>query len=85
MKNSFLLGVVAGVLFPLAAFLLKNNVDYNVGFFQGKPFAFYWIAIALNLIAVRIFYRKEANQQKRANGILLSTFIAMLIFLYTEF
>ena len=75
-KNSMAAGVLAAWVFPAIAFaiasLLKNNVDII-----NRPALPYFIAIALNLILVRISFKKGLDHT--AKGIMLATFVCMLL------
>ncbi|SJN21438.1 hypothetical protein FM107_02835 [Sphingobacterium sp. JB170] len=42
----------------------------------------YALAAGANLLLVRVFYAKQYSRDKIAKGILVITFIAMLVFLY---
>lgn len=71
-KNSFLTGVLAGLILPafgcLAAFLLKHDVDII-----NRPGLPYLIATALNLIVMRICLKKDLDHT--AKGIMLTSFV----------
>jgi uncharacterized protein YacL len=75
-KNSMLAGVLAALIFPVIAFvisfLLKNNVDII-----NRPGLPYFIAIALNLVLIRISFKKGLDHT--AKGIMLATFVSMLL------
>lgn len=82
MKNSFLLGLLLGAISPLLAYGLTNYTALAQQWFPSKPFAFYVVAAGINLLLMRIFFRKETPQDKLAKGILLTTFLGMLLCLY---
>jgi hypothetical protein len=75
-KNSMATGVLAALIFPatafVMAFLLKNNVDII-----NRPALPYFIAIALNLILLRVSFKKGLDHT--AKGIMLATFVCMLL------
>ncbi|WP_428327587.1 hypothetical protein [Mucilaginibacter sp.] len=75
-KNNLFTGVLAALIFPaiacLVAFLLRTNVDII-----NRPALPYLVAIALNLILVRIGQKKGLDQTIR--GIMLATFAIMLV------
>jgi hypothetical protein len=75
-KNSMPAGVLAALIFPAIAFvmavLLKNNV-----YIVNRPALPYFIAIALNLILLRISFKKGLDHTVK--GIMLATFICMLL------
>lgn len=75
-KNSILVGFVLGLILPGLA-LLIFNVLYKDIVILGKPAIPYLLALGLNLIGMRICYKKDADQTGR--GIMLSTFIGMLL------
>jgi hypothetical protein len=75
-KNSMLAGVVLGLIFPaiawLTEYLLKNNT-----YIINRPALPYFISIGLNLIMLRFSYKYGAD--KTARGIMLITFVCMLV------
>ncbi len=79
-KNSLPAGILISLIAPAlawaAAYLLKdNNLIIN------KPALPYFIAIALNLVLIRVFSKKAAD--KTIRGIMLVTFVFMvLIFIF---
>jgi len=75
-KNSILFGFVLGLILPGLA-LLIFNVLYKDVVILGKPAIPYLVALGLNLIGMRICYKKDADQTGR--GIMISTFIGMLL------
>lgn len=80
MKDSLLLGIAAGIILPLTAFLLQMYTNLQESLFVDKPIALYVIAAAINLIIVRFTYR--AGKESFAKGIILITFIAMLVLIF---
>ena len=75
-KNSTLFGLVLGLILPGLALLLFN-VLYKDALLLGKPAIPYMVALGLNLIIIRICYKKDADQTGR--GVMLSTFVCMLL------
>lgn len=71
-----LTGIMAGLIFPAAAWLteyfLKNNT-----YIINRPAIPYFIAIGLNLIMLRFSYKYGTD--KTARGIMLTTFACMLL------
>ncbi len=69
-------GILAGLILPgigcLAAYLLKNNVDVI-----NRPALPYLIAVALNLIAMRICLKRELDQT--AKGIMITSFVFFIL------
>ncbi|KGE14692.1 hypothetical protein [Sphingobacterium deserti] len=82
MRNSIWIGVGLGAVFPLIAFALTTYSDWPARIFPTKPFAFYVISAAINLLLIRVFYRKAVPYDQVAKGIILTTFLGMLLFLY---
>ena len=79
-KNSLPAGILIALIAPAlawaAAYLLRN---YNL--IINKPALPYFIAIALNLVLIRVFSKKAAD--KTIRGIMLVTFVFMvLIFIF---
>lgn len=82
MKNSLGLGVLIGLFAPALAYILTNYTSFAQQLFPTKPFVFYVLAAAVNLVLVRIFYRKQAMQENLGKGVMISTFLGMLLILY---
>lgn len=80
MKDNFILGVLAGSVFPALAYLLTNFSDLQANLFPDKPIGFYVIAALFNLVAVRFLYR--GGYQKLAKGMVLATFAGMLLLVF---
>ncbi|NGM61063.1 hypothetical protein G5B30_03930 [Sphingobacterium sp. SGG-5] len=77
MKNSFLLGVLIGAIFPLLAYGLTTFTELQKVVFAQKPIALYVIAAVINLVAVRFIYR--SGRENTGKGIILITFLAMVV------
>ncbi|ASU36426.1 hypothetical protein [Mucilaginibacter xinganensis] len=75
-KNGFFTGVLAGIIFPVIAWITAYYFSYNI-YIINKPALPFFVAIALNLIMMRILLKKEFDQTAR--GIMLATFIVMLL------
>jgi len=75
-KNSYVTGVLIGLVFPaaslLAAYLLRDNL-----YLLNKPALPYLVAIILNLIMMRVISKKDTV--KTVKGIMVITFIFMLV------
>ncbi|HEY4324366.1 MAG TPA: hypothetical protein VGN20_10275 [Mucilaginibacter sp.] len=77
--NNVIYGVLIGLIFPvialIAEFLLKANT-----YLINRPAVPYFVAIAFNLIMLRIFLKRDVGKTLR--GIMLVTFIFMLFVLF---
>jgi len=82
MRNNLWTGVGIGLIAPLLAYLLTVYTGIPESLFPTKPFLAYLVAAVLNLLLMRVFYRKSLSREKIANGIILVTFLGMLVFLY---
>ncbi|PRD53806.1 hypothetical protein [Sphingobacterium gobiense] len=82
MKNSFVLGMAFGVVFPLLAYLAATFTAIQTSLFIHKPIALYVIAATANLIGVRFLYRYEKDAT--ANGVVLVTFLAMIVLIVVK-
>ena len=80
MRNSFLLGILIGPIFPLLAYGLTTFTELQKIFFAQKPIALYVIAAVINLVAVRFIYR--SGRENTAKGIVLVTFLAMVVMVF---
>lgn len=79
MKDSFWKGGLVGIIAPILAYILTEYTAIQQSFFDEKPIAIYVIAAVINLVLVRFSFR--AGHESFAKGIVLVTFIAMLILL----
>ena len=81
-NNNLVTGILIALPFPaiaiLVSYLLRNDV-----YIINKPAVPYFIAIALNLIMMRIFISKGAD--KLGRGVMLTNFIFMLLVFLFKF
>lgn len=82
MRNSILLGVFIGLIGPVIAHLLMSYTEVQVLLFPDKPTGLYIIAAAINLIGCWLSYKKGLD--KFGNGLILATFVAMLLLVFTK-
>ncbi|MGH2622504.1 MAG: hypothetical protein ACRDE7_02470 [Sphingobacterium sp.] len=82
MKNSLGLGLALGVIFPLIAFLLMQYTNVQMQLFSDKPSGLYVIAAAINIVGCYVCYKKE--MEKLGNGLILITFLSMLLLVFTK-
>ncbi|NGF57581.1 hypothetical protein G5B00_13765 [Parapedobacter sp. SGR-10] len=80
MKNNFIVGVLLGSVFPVLAYLLTTYTELQKTFFEQKPITIYVLAAVVNLIAVRFIYR--SGRENTAKGIVLVTFLAMVLMVF---
>jgi hypothetical protein len=75
-KNSLPAGILVALVFPaiaiVVAYLLRNNSGVIT-----RPALPHLTAVALNLILLRIAYKKGAD--KAVRGIMLATFLVMVL------
>lgn len=81
MKNSLALGALIGIIFPLIAYVLTTYTNIQSAFFMEKPIAIYVMAAVVNLGIFRFSYR--AGKDAFAKGVLLITFVAMLVLIFS--
>jgi len=79
-KNSFLTGILLSLIFPaislLTGYLLRGNL-----YLMNKPAIPYFIAMALNLVMMRVIMDKGGD--KIGRGIILGSLVFMiLVFLF---
>ena len=79
-KDSFILGTLIGAVAPIVAYLLSTFSSLQQSIFPDKPIAMYVFAAVINLIVVRFTYR--AGYEKLAKGIVLITFLAMILLIF---
>lgn len=79
-KKDFILGMVIGVIAPLASYLLTQYTSLQQDYFVEKPIAIHVLAAAINLIVVRFAYR--AGKESLAKGVMLLTFLAMVVLIW---
>lgn len=80
-KNNLLFGVAIGVIAPLLAYALTVYTDW-LHFLRAKPISFYVLAAVINLTLLRYAYRRELENTGR--GIILVTFLATLLLIFTQ-
>jgi hypothetical protein len=72
-----LAGVLFALVFPALAtvsgYFLKENAYIN-----SRPFLLCFIAVALNLVLLRVFFKAGAD--KTARGVILVSFVYLLLF-----
>ena len=77
-QNNILFGVILGFIAPIIALLVKYQLKGNL-YLINKPLMPFFIAIAINLVLVRVLHKKELDKTSR--GIMLGTFTAILLVL----
>ena len=77
-KNNLLTGLLSALIFPLFAFVV-DSLFKNTIFFLNKPAVPYLVALALNLIALRVCIKKDLD--KTARGVMVATFALLLLVL----
>ena len=78
-KDSILLGILAGICLP-GLVLLVNFLVHQHWAIQKSYDVYYFIAVALNLIAVRFAYTYQL--ERLARGIIASSFVICLLVFY---
>jgi len=78
-KDSILLGILAGICLPGFVYLIHFLLQQQWAL-QRNTTAYYLVAIALNLIAVRFSYSYQF--ERLARGILVSSFVICLLIFY---
>jgi len=81
-KNNLWIGVGIGAVFPALAHILVRFTDLELHFLPQKPMAIYTLAVLVNLVLLRFVYR--AGNDHTGKGIVVSTFLAMLLYLLTH-
>lgn len=71
-----------GAVFPALAHILVRFTDLELHFLPQKPMAIYTLAVLVNLVLLRFVYR--AGNDHTGKGIVVSTFLAMLLYLLTH-
>ena len=72
-KDSYLTGILLAIPMPVAAFVLATYVFQDTMLLFNKPALPYLIAIALNLIMMRLF--STDGVVKTVKGIFIATFL----------
>lgn len=76
-KNNIVLGLVAGIILPGITWLVFGYVLKNKVAVFNKPAIPYLVAIAINLFIIKYLFKKGDDQT--GTGVILSTFVAMII------
>jgi len=77
-KNGIVTGLVAGIIFPLVAWVCFDVIYKGVVLMQ-KPALPYFIAVGLNLVLIRYVVNK--GWHKAGQGVMIVTFILPCLFL----
>lgn len=80
-KNSYILGLLIGAIFPLIAHILTLKTDLET-YFQGKTLSLYVLAALFNLFIIRMFYKKQLV--KSGMGAVGVTFLGLLYLLIIQ-
>jgi hypothetical protein len=81
-KDTLLTGVCLGLIAPVVSVLISQYTSLQQTLFAQKPIGLFVLAGAINLILLRILYKKGMDNAGRA--VMLITFIGLLIVLYTH-
>ncbi|WP_143822161.1 hypothetical protein [Mucilaginibacter pedocola] len=76
-KDSTATGLLLGSILPAGSWVLFEYVMHNDAIIMNKPAVPYLLAIVLNLVLLRYFFRKD--MQELVKGIMMATFAFMLI------
>jgi len=83
-KNNIAFGILAGLILPALMWLVFGILFKHNTLFFNKPAIPYMVAVALNLFAIKYFFKKDAG--KTGAGMILSTFTCMLlVFLFQNY
>ena len=75
-KNTMLAGMLIGLILPLFCVLVFEVIFHNPAI-AGKHGLPYLVAIAINLVLLKYFAKKDKD--KTMQGIMLITFVCMLL------
>ena len=79
-RNSFVVGALMALVAPVlafaAAYLLKGNL-----YLINKPALPYFVAIAVNMVLMRVLAKKDIPNTIR--GIIITTFVVMVVVFLT--
>jgi uncharacterized membrane protein len=78
-RDNVLLGTILGLALPGIAFLIIEVLKKNIRIMQ-KEDILYVGCVALNLILVKYFFRKE--MENTARGVIGATFLCAIVFFY---
>ncbi|MFD2743191.1 MULTISPECIES: hypothetical protein [Sphingobacterium] len=81
-KDSMLLGIVLGLILPIMAYVFTSYTDIIAQIMPRKPIGLYVLALTGNMIAVWYCYRNDCQQLGK--GIVLVTFLSMLLAVITK-
>lgn len=79
--NTFLSGLILGMIFPALAFWLTQYTSLGASI-NAKPLTFYVLAALVNLMAMRFLYR--SGNDATAKGILFSTFFGVILLIFMQ-
>jgi len=85
-KDSYLLGVLVGIVLPVLLYGVLYVVDMQFNSFFGKhlvskPDYLYLLSVIANILSMRYFYT-GAKKEKAGAGVLLVTIIIVLLYFF---
>lgn len=81
-KDNMLLGLILGAILPFIAHVLTTYTEIIAQLMPQKPLGLYVLALTGNMIAVWYCYRND--RQQLGKGIVLITFLGMLLAVITK-
>lgn len=78
-RDSFFLGCLLGSFAPMAAYFLKTFTLLGTTL---HPLSLYVIAGGVNMLLIRLLFRRSLEQNAR--GVLMITFVAVLLLIFIE-
>jgi hypothetical protein len=76
-KNNMITGLVTGLVLPGATWFIFGYLLKNHFIIRDKPLIPDLVALGLNLLAIKILFKRGADQT--GSGMILSTLAAMLV------
>ena len=76
-KNSILLGLLYGSIAPAIAWVMFEYILHNDAIIMDKPGVPYLVAVGINLVLIR--FAVKGGQDNTAKGLMLITFVVMVL------
>lgn len=85
-KDTYLLGVITGIVLPTVLYVLLYVVDMQFDAFFGKhlvskPDYLYLLSVIANILSLRYFYTKT-KKEKAGAGVLIVTIVIVLLYFF---
>lgn len=79
--NNFYLGILIGAVMPLLSYVLTQTTNWGI-LLTNKPVGLFILAGAVNLLLLRLYYRRDC--ENTARGVIMITFLGLMVLIFTK-